>query len=151
MEKAVTLEDTSFWLWKPLDEMSTGEWESLCDGCAKCCLEKLEDVDTGVIDHTNVACRLLDLGTCQCKDYNQRQRFVFDCVKLTPDNIEEIHWMPSTCAYRLLAEGKGLPDWHPLVTGDPNSTYTSGNSSKGRIVSERAPGTLEDHICDWPK
>jgi len=149
MAKTVNLDETPFWRQKSLGEMSAGEWESLCDGCAKCCLEKLEDMDTGVIDHTNVACRLLDLVTCRCKDYDQRQRFVF--VKLTPDNIEEIHWMPSTCAYRLLAEGKGLPDWHPLITGDPNSTYTSGNSSRGRIVAERDPGTLEDHICEWPK
>lgn len=151
MEKMENSAETPFWRQKSLDEMSTSEWESLCDGCAKCCLEKLEDMDTGVIDHTNVACKLLDLETCRCKDYNQRQRFVFDCVKLTPDNIKTIHWMPSTCAYRLVAEGKGLPNWHPLVTGDSNSTYTSGNSSKGRIVSERDPNTLEDHICEWPK
>jgi uncharacterized cysteine cluster protein YcgN (CxxCxxCC family) len=151
MEKMENSAETPFWRQKSLDEMSTSEWESLCDGCAKCCLEKLEDMDTGVIDHTNVACKLLDLETCRCKDYSRRQRFVFDCVKLTPDNIEEIHWMPSTCAYRLLAEGKDLPEWHPLISGDLNSTYTSGNSSKGRIVAERDPGTLVDHICDWPK
>ena len=149
MDKTST--ETPFWRRKTLAEMTSIEWESLCDGCAKCCLEKLEDLDTGVIEYTNVACKLLDLDSCRCKDYAQRQRFVFDWVKLTADNIEEIHWMPSTCAYRLLAEGKDLPDWHPLLTGDPDSAHSSGNSAQGRIVSERAPGALEEHICDWPK
>ena len=130
--------------------MTTGEWESLCDGCAKCCLEKLEDVDTGAIAYTNVACRLLDLGTCRCTNYAERIRWVPDCVPLRHDNVADLHWMPSTCAYRLLAEGRDLPDWHPLVTGDAESVHRAGVSVRGRAVSERQAGDLEDHICTWP-
>ncbi|MEQ8194129.1 MAG: YcgN family cysteine cluster protein [Rhodospirillales bacterium] len=140
-----------FWRRKTLGDMTRAEWESLCDGCAKCCLEKLEDVETGEISYTNVACRLLDLKACRCTNYEQRQRYVPDCVMLTPDNIAQLHWMPSTCAYRLLAEGKDLPDWHPLVSGDPDSAHRSKNSVRGRVVSERDAGDLEDHIVTWPK
>jgi hypothetical protein len=140
-----------FWRRKKLTDMTRAEWESLCDGCAKCCLEKLEDVETGEISYTNVACRLLDLKACRCTNYEQRQRYVPDCVVLTPDNIAQLHWMPSTCAYRLLAEGKDLPDWHPLVSGDPDSAHRSRNSVRGRVVSERDAGDLEDHIVTWPK
>ena len=140
-----------FWRRKKLTDMTRAEWESLCDGCAKCCLEKLEDVETGEISYTNVACRLLDIKACRCTNYEQRQRYVPDCVVLTPENIAQLHWMPSTCAYRLLAEGKDLPAWHPLVSGDPDSAHRSGQSVRGRIVSERDAGDLEDHIVTWPK
>jgi uncharacterized cysteine cluster protein YcgN (CxxCxxCC family) len=139
-----------FWRHKSLQDLSQGEWESLCDGCAKCCLEKLEDVETGEISYTNVACRLLDCEACRCTNYVKRQRFVPDCVLLTPKNIEQLHWMPTTCAYRLISEGKDLPSWHPLKTGDPDSVHRAGISVRGRVVSEQDAGELEDHIVTWP-
>lgn len=140
-----------FWKRKTLRQMTAREWESLCDGCAKCCLEKLEDAETGEISYTNVACRLLDVGTCRCTNYAKRQLYVPQCVKLTPGNVSALKWMPSTCAYRLLAEGKDLPDWHPLVCGDPESVHRAGVSARGRIVSEHEAGPLEEHIVDWPE
>lgn len=140
-----------FWQTKKLSQMSPEEWESLCDGCAKCCLEKLEDVDTGTIFYTDVACQLLDCEACQCKNYPERQTWVPTCVILSPDNIDELHWMPSTCAYRLLAEGKDLPRWHPLVTGNPDSTHKAGQSVRGLAVADRDAGALEDHIVSWPE
>ncbi len=130
--------------------MSRAEWESLCDGCAKCCLHKLEDIDTGEISQTNVACRLLDIGACQCSNYPQRAKLVPDCVVLTPENVGTLSWMPKTCAYRLLAEGKELYDWHPLVSGDPDSVHRAGISVRGRAISERRAGPLEHHLVDWP-
>lgn len=138
--------DQPFWREKRLEEMNPAEWESLCDGCGKCCLNKLEDIDTGELAYTNVACRLLDLGTCRCTRYPERSRLVPDCVTLTPDNIAGLRWMPSTCAYRLLAEGKELPYWHPLVSGDPDSVHRAGISVRGRAISERRAGPLEHHI-----
>ena len=139
-----------FWERKRLHEMTPEEWESLCDGCAKCCLEKLEDEDTGEIAYTDVSCRLLDLKTCRCTNYVQRRRFVPDCVPLDPDNVGELRWMPSTCAYRLLAFGRPLPAWHPLVSGDPDSVHRAGQSVQGRCVPESEAGDLEDHIVTWP-
>lgn len=140
-----------FWRTTKLEDMSKREWESLCDGCAKCCLVKLEDEDTGEIEVTDVACRLLDLKSCRCSDYANRKRKVPDCVILTPDNIGELKWMPSTCAYRLVAEGKDLHDWHPLVSGNPGSVHKAGVSIEGRVVSERqvADEDLPDHVVDW--
>jgi len=143
-------DERPFWKRKRLAEMSRGEWESLCDGCAKCCLAKLEDQETGEIAYTNVACRLLDLGACRCTRYAERTRFVPDCVTLTPENVSRLTWMPSTCAYRLLAEGKDLPDWHPLVSGDPDSVHRAGISVRGRVVAERDAVELEDFIVTWP-
>jgi len=148
-DQAIT--EVPFWRRKKLGEMTLAEWESLCDGCARCCLEKLEDAETGKIDYTNVACRLLDVRVCRCVDYGNRQRQVPDCVKLTPETIETLHWMPSTCAYRLLNEGRDLPDWHPLVTGDPESVHRAGISVRGRVVPEHLAGDLADHVCIWPK
>jgi len=139
-----------FWREKALDEMSTAEWESLCDGCARCCLNKLEDVETGEIAYTNVACRLLEPATCRCTNYAERQRYVPDCVALTPKSVNEIKWLPSTCAYRILADGGALPAWHPLVSGDPRSVVTAGISVLGKIVSEREAQDLEDHVVEWP-
>ncbi len=135
-----------FWRRKTLDEMTRAEWESLCDGCARCCLHKLEDEDTGEIATTNVACRLLDLATCRCTRYAERKRLVPDCVVLDPENVYQLSWMPTTCAYRLLAEGKDLPWWHPLVSGDPETVRTAGIAVGGFAISERDAGDLHDHI-----
>ena len=145
--------DRPFWKRKSLAEMSPAEWESLCDGCGKCCLLKLEDADTGEFFHTDVACHLLDHGTCQCGEYPDRQRLVPDCVVLTSDNVGSLGFMPSTCAYRLLAEGRDLFDWHPLVSGDPTSVHGAGVSVRGRVVCETgvSDAELEDHIVDWAK
>ena len=137
-----------FWKRKTLETMTPEEWESLCDGCAKCCLHKLEYEDTGEIAHTNVACRLLDLETARCSNYAKRKRLVPDCLKLTAKDVRRLPWLPATCAYRLVSEGKDLPEWHPLVTGDPMSTVKSGASVCGWTVSERFAGPLEDHILD---
>ena len=139
-----------FWRRKTLAEMTRGEWESLCDGCAKCCLDKLEDDDTGEISYTEVACRLLDLGTCRCTDYANRKRFVPDCVVLTPRTVARLTWLPSSCAYRLISEGKDLEWWHPLVSGDPETVHRAGVSVRGRAVPEAVAGDLEDHVVRWP-
>lgn len=137
-----------FWKRKTLRQMSPAEWESLCDGCAKCCLHKLEDEDTGEVHQTNVACRLLDLSTGRCGNYRQRKLLVPDCLKLTVDRVRRCDWLPTTCAYRLVAEGKDLPDWHPLITGDTESTRRRGRSVVGWAISERDAGPLEQHVVD---
>ncbi len=134
-----------FWARKRLDEMSVAEWESLCDGCGRCCLHKLEDEETGEILHTRVACRLLDPETIRCRRYAERHRFVPDCLRLTPELVARLSWLPETCAYRRIAEGRPLPDWHPLLTGDRESVHRAGVSVRGRIVDEREAGDLEDH------
>ncbi|HUZ64269.1 MAG TPA: YcgN family cysteine cluster protein [Acetobacteraceae bacterium] len=144
-----------FWQEKRLEQMTQAEWESLCDGCGRCCLHKLRDEDTadgqpGALSFTNVACRLLDLTTCRCTDYTHRRRRVPDCVQLTPAEVRQIDWLPPSCAYRRLAEGKDLPAWHPLVTGNPDSVHEAGISVRGRAVDERKAGPLEHHIADWP-
>ncbi len=138
-----------FWRAKRLDEMNRAEWESLCDGCGKCCLHKLEDIDSGDIAFTNVACRLLDLGSCRCTDYRNRKRKVADCIVLSPDRVGDLSWLPGSCAYRLLWEGKDLAWWHPLVSGDPATVHRAGVSVRGRAVSERNAGNLQDHVVDW--
>ncbi len=140
-----------FWRRKTLAEMTRSEWESLCDGCAKCCLDKLEDEDTSEIQYTNVACRLLDLGTCRCTDYANRKRFVPDCVVLTARTVARLKWLPSTCAYRLVSEGKDLEWWHPLVSGDPETVHRAGISVRGRAVPEAVAGDLEDYVVRWPE
>lgn len=140
-----------FWKTKALHDMTSAEWESLCDGCGKCCLNKLEHEDTGEILFTNVSCRLLDLETCRCTSYEDRQRFVPDCRRLTPQNVGTIPWLPTSCAYRRLAEGKDLEWWHPLVSGTTDTVIEAGISVFGRIVSERDVEQLEDYVVDWPK
>jgi uncharacterized cysteine cluster protein YcgN (CxxCxxCC family) len=138
-----------FWKTKRLDEMTAEEWESLCDGCGKCCLHKIEDEDSGDIALTNVACRYLDLGACRCRDYANRQRNVSDCVRLTPAVVPALRWLPDSCAYRLVAEGRDLHWWHPLVSGDKGTVHAAGASVQGKAVSEDEVEDLEDHVQDW--
>ncbi len=143
--------EPEFWRNKSLDEMTRDEWEALCDGCAKCCLHRLEDEETRDIYFTNVHCRLLDVKSGQCTDYRNRSTLVSDCVTLTVDNLDDPYWLPSTCAYRLLQEGKELPQWHPLVSGNPETVMQSGNSIKGRCVCEDDADDLVHHIITWMK
>lgn len=140
-----------FWQAKRLDQMTEAEWESLCDGCGRCCLHKLRDEDSGALAYTNVACRLLDTSTCQCSNYAERRRDVPDCISLTAPMVAEIDWLPPSCAYRRLAEGRGLPAWHPLITGDKSSPHAAGVTVSGRVISEDHAGDLEYHIVDWPQ
>jgi uncharacterized protein len=141
-----------FWRTKRLAEMSREEWESLCDGCGRCCLLKLEDEDTGELYYTDVACRLLDLGTCRCTSYPERRSLVPTCVVLSPERLDALDWLPSTCAYRLLHEGKDLRWWHPLVSGDPETVHRAGISVRHRVLPEGevAEDALEDRIVAWP-
>lgn len=125
-----------FWKRKSLHEMTTAQWESLCDGCALCCLQKLEDEESGELYFTDVACKLLDVNTCRCRDYPARAKKVADCLVLSVDDAEAFAWLPATCAYRLLADGDELPQWHPLITGDPGSVHAAGISAMGKAVSE---------------
>jgi uncharacterized cysteine cluster protein YcgN (CxxCxxCC family) len=137
----------NFWD-KPLAELNRAEWEALCDGCGKCCLHKAEDADTGHIYPTNIACRLLDRQTGQCSDYKNRKTYVPDCVRLTMANLDDLYWLPSTCAYRLRAAGKPLPDWHYLISGDRDSVHSSGISIRGWTVAEHEAGDYEHHLID---
>lgn len=141
-----------FWETTTLAEMTTEEWELLCDGCGKCCLGKVDDPAGRGLRHTSVACRLLDPDTCRCTSYQDRHRFVPDCVRITPGKLAKLAWLPSTCAYRLLAEGGALPAWHPLVTGDPESIHLAGQSVRGRMISERDvdKADIPSHVADWP-
>lgn len=140
-----------FWRAKKLEQMSQEEFESLCDGCGKCCLHKLEDEDTGDVYYTKVACRYLDHDTSRCREYTDRQRLVEACAVLTPATVKETYWLPETCAYRLVAEVIPLFDWHPLVSGDPNSVHMAGVSVRGRIVHEQSVNVedLEDYVIRW--
>jgi len=141
--------DLPFWKTKSLEEMNHEEWESLCDGCGKCCLNKIEDEETNEIHFTNVACKLFDAKTCRCQNYAKRRRFVPQCHELTPKKVRRLRWLPSTCTYRLVAEGKDLPDWHHLLCGSRLMVHKVGASVKNRVVSERHVKNLEDHVVDW--
>ena len=137
-----------FWETKTLAELDRGQWEALCDGCGKCCIHKLEDEETGELHPTNVACRMLDRRAGQCKDYRNRRAYVPDCVRLTTKNVYTTDWLPSTCAYRLRANGEKLPDWQYLVSGDREAVHRAGESTRGWTVSEDDAGELEFHLVD---
>ena len=141
-----------FWTTTALEDMTQAQWESLCDGCGRCCLNKLEDWDTGEIAWTNVACRLLDTNSCRCSDYDNRQAEVPECIGLTPQAVRTLSWLPPSCGYRLIAEGRDLYWWHPLVSGDPETVHLAGVSVRGRTVPEEglSPEAYEDHIVAWP-
>jgi uncharacterized cysteine cluster protein YcgN (CxxCxxCC family) len=142
-----------FWRAKRLEEMTAEEWESLCDGCGRCCLVKLEDEETGAIHATDIGCRLFDAGTCRCRDYENRTARVPDCVGLTPQAVRSLSWLPPTCAYRLVAAGKDLPWWHPLVSGDPATVVAAGVSVQGRVHAGEDDLPLTDYparIRRWP-
>jgi hypothetical protein len=137
-----------FWKTTPLRDMSASQWESLCDGCAKCCLIKYEDEDTGEWGYTRLHCKLLDATTCRCSDYADRQRTVPECTRLTPDNVLSFDWLPETCGYVRVAKGQDLPDWHPLVCGDPDRIHREGHSVMGRTINEDTVLGEEDQL-DW--
>ena len=151
LREAMVTEARPFWNTKTLEEMTTKEWESLCDGCGRCCLHKLEDIDTGLYFYTNVACRLLDQETCRCKDYPNREELVKGCLVLSPADHAHYNWLPTTCAYRRLANGMDLEWWHPLVSGDPVTVHQARISVRSRTVSENnvRKEQLEDHIISW--
>lgn len=134
-----------FWRVKTLEDMSRQEWESLCDGCGRCCLVKLEDDDTGEVHLTKLACRMLDQSTCRCSDYPNRQKKMPDCVAIDPEKVRRLVWLPQTCAYRRLAEGRDLAWWHPLVSGDPNTVHEAGISVRGWVRSEASVSPSSYH------
>lgn len=141
-----------FWEIKSLEEMNAAEWEALCDRCGRCCLVKLEDEDSGEIVHTDVGCKLFDAGTCGCGDYARRQRKVSDCIRLTPAQVRSLRWLPGSCAYKLVADGRPLADWHPLVSGSSESVHEAGISVRNRLGgTERTVKVRDyvDHIVDW--
>ena len=140
-----------FWETVPLSKMTTPEWEALCDGCGKCCLNKIEYEDTGEVEYTRVACRLLDNETCRCSNYARRFELVPECIRLNPKTLKKIsYWLPATCAYVLRAAGEPLPEWHYLVSGSRETIHEAGMSVKGRAISELYAGPLENHIVDQP-
>ena len=140
-----------FWEIKKLSDMNENEWESLCDKCGKCCVIKLEDFDTQEVHYTNVSCKLLCEKSASCKDYKNRKSIVSDCIILSPDNLKDLKWMPETCAYKLLNEGKKLPYWHPLLSGNDKDIVNSGNSVKNRVTNENKIKIkdLPDYIFNW--
>ncbi len=139
-----------FWQTKSLTDMTNAEWESLCDGCARCCLHKLEEEDTREVVYTSVACHLLDIDQCRCRSYADRSRLVPDCLTLTPETVPDYYWLPKSCAYRRLSEGKDLPWWHPLVSGDPDTVHEAGISLRNKAISETYVDIddLEPYVID---
>lgn len=140
-------EPKSFWETKALEDMTASEWESLCDGCGRCCLNKLEDEDTGEIVLTRLSCALLDIGQCRCSDYLNRFEKMPDCINLTPEKVRTLKWLPATCGYRRVKEGRGLAWWHPLVSGDPETVHQAGISVRGLARSEK--GVREDNFARY--
>ena len=139
----------SFWKTKKLSEMTIKEWESLCDGCGKCCLNKLEDEDTGDLYWTRVACDLIDLNSCRCSRYSERTRLVPECLDLKQHDFSDFNWLPATCAYRLLTDSQDLPGWHPLISGNADSVKDAGASISSYAMKESEVEDLEDHIIEW--
>ena len=142
-----------FWETVPMDRMNRAEWEALCDGCGKCCLNKLEDEETGEVALTRLACRLLDDESCLCSQYPIRHQFVPECVVLTPKTLRDnLYWLPQTCAYRLVVEGRPLYPWHPLISGEPETVHAAGVSVRGLTIPEFEVGEddWEDHIIEEP-
>ncbi len=134
-----------FWKTTELDDMTDEQWESLCDGCGKCCVYKIEG-DEEELYQTDVCCKYFDTHTCQCTQYVNRFTLVPDCIQVTPNAARKFEWLPNTCAYKLLANGKDLPDWHPLVSGDPESVHRANRSARGKVIPENKAGELEDHV-----
>ncbi|WP_038361671.1 YcgN family cysteine cluster protein [Bosea sp. 117] len=149
----IDAETEPFWKTKTLEQMDPAEWESLCDGCGRCCLVKLQDEDTDAIAYTDIGCKLLDEDGCRCRDYPNRQSIVPDCVRLTPEAVRTLDWLPPSCGYRLVAEGRDLYWWHPLVSGDPDSVHAAGVSVRGRVSALEDELPLEDFVdrmVRWP-
>ena len=148
MRGAALHQGEPFWRRKRLEELDAQEWESLCDGCARCCLVKLSDDDTGEVHLTRLACRLLDHGSCRCSDYPRRHQRMADCLEMNPETVRSATWLPATCAYRLVDEGKDLPWWHPLVSGDPETVHQAGISVRGWAICESrvSPDSMERYI-----
>lgn len=141
----------SWWNEQPLEALTVDQWEALCDGCAKCCLHKLEDAGTGKVYYTKIRCQFMNADSCQCECYDQRSERVPECIDLKKHEVSSLHWLPSTCAYRLRSEGKPLPDWHYLVSGDRNSVHRAGVSIRGRAISDEFvhPDGYDEHIVKW--
>lgn len=144
------MSEKQFWQTKTMEQMTDHDWESLCDGCGKCCLNKVIDDETDELFFTNVACSQLNTQSCQCKNYARRFKLVPDCFKVTLENRESFGWLPASCAYRLIDEGKELPSWHPLLVGSSKEMHRLGQSIRGKVISEKAAGDLEDHVVYWP-
>jgi len=138
-----------FWQTTSLEDMTHEQWESLCDGCGLCCLHRLEDEESGAMVLTNIACQFLDLKTCQCSDYCNRKTNMSNCLTVTPKNIKEYSWLPVTCAYRLIAEGDDLEEWHPLISGDKNTVHKAEISMRGELVSEKDVDDIEKEGVAW--
>ena len=145
--------EANFWEKKSLTQMNQAEWEALCDGCAKCCLLKFQDEDSETIYYTHIVCQYLHHDKCQCRHYEDRHQLVTRCVKLTPENINQFSWLPSTCAYRLIHEGEPLPAWHHLISGDRNTIHELNESIKDKVISESYvhPDSWQEHIIHWVK
>ena len=140
----------NWWDTTRLSDLSRDKWEQLCDHCGKCCLLKLEDEDSGDVYYTDIACHLVDENSCKCGDYENRQIVVPDCLRLTPENLEQVQWMPLSCAYRRIMEGRGLPKWHHLVCGDQEEIHCQGMSIRSKFVIESPDLDVEEHIVEWP-